>query len=107
MVSTFLPTTLAALTLQDFVGCPSTWIVHAPHWATPQPYLVPVSPTVSRRTQSKGVSGSTSTWTSLPFMLRAKAILSPPFPVEPVHTTGVVKSQFVFGTILRMLHRIG
>src|SRR5215468_2280559 len=39
----------------------------APHCATPQPYLVPVSPTCSRRTQSSGVSPSTFTSKDLPF----------------------------------------
>src|SRR4030081_1973758 len=41
----------------------------APHCATPQPYLVPVRPTCSRMTHSRGVS--LSTWTSriLPLML--------------------------------------
>src|SRR5262245_41878086 len=41
----------------------------APHWATPQPYLVPVRPTCSRITQSRGVSASTCTSRVLPLML--------------------------------------
>ncbi len=45
----------------DRTGCPSTYTVHAPHSAIPQPYLVPVSPSVSRRTQSSGVSPCTPT----------------------------------------------
>jgi hypothetical protein len=40
------------------VGTPSRCTVQAPHWATPQPYLVPVRPSCSRRTHSSGVSGS-------------------------------------------------
>src|SRR3954465_2135934 len=47
-------------------GRPFRCTVHAPHWATPQPYFVPVSLTSSRNTHSKGVSGSTSTLTFLP-----------------------------------------
>src|SRR5204863_9752528 len=39
----------------------------APHWAMPQPYLVPVRPTCSRKAQSRGVSPSTFTSTVLPF----------------------------------------
>src|SRR5438876_314806 len=39
----------------------------APHWATPQPYLVPVSPTCSRITHKRGVSASTCTSRTLPF----------------------------------------
>src|SRR2546430_2388217 len=36
---------------------PSTCTLQAPHWAMPQPYLVPVSPSVSRNTHSSRVSG--------------------------------------------------
>src|SRR5438552_12134160 len=42
---------------------------HAPHCATPQPYLVPVSPTCSRMTQRSGVPSSTCTSWTLPLML--------------------------------------
>ena len=42
---------------QERVAWPSTCTVQAPHWAMPQPYLVPVRPSVSRSTQSSGVSG--------------------------------------------------
>src|SRR5712692_1648497 len=41
----------------------------APHCAIPQPYLVPVRPTCSRMTHKSGVSASTSTSCTLPFML--------------------------------------
>src|SRR5271167_1210294 len=41
----------------------------APHWATPQPYLVPVRPTCSRITHRSGVSGSTCTTRTRPLML--------------------------------------
>src|SRR5882762_546755 len=53
----------AALTgsWQERTGRPFTCTVQAPHCATPQPYLVPVRPTCSRITQSRGVVGSTST----------------------------------------------
>src|SRR2546429_4066594 len=37
------------------VATPSRWTVQAPHWAMPQPNLVPVSPSVSRSTQRSGV----------------------------------------------------
>src|SRR5437870_186356 len=39
---------------------PSRCTVHAPHWATPHPYFVPVSVSSSRRTHSSGTSLSTS-----------------------------------------------
>src|SRR5437870_10161040 len=42
----------------------------APHCAMPQPYLVPVRPTCSRITQSRGVVGSTSTSWDLPLIVR-------------------------------------
>jgi hypothetical protein len=41
--------------------------VHEPHWAIPHPYLVPVNPSVSRRTHKSGVSLLTSTVCFLPF----------------------------------------
>src|SRR3954470_23628470 len=47
-------------------GWPFRCTVQAPHCATPQPYLVPVSLSSSRKTHSKGVSASTSTLTFLP-----------------------------------------
>src|SRR6266404_7590337 len=36
----------------------------------PQPYLVPVRPTVSRSTHRSGVRGSAFAWTDFPLMLR-------------------------------------
>src|SRR5215813_15571426 len=54
------PTALTGIE-QDLVATPSMCTVQAPHWAMPQPYLVPVRPSVSRNTHSNGVSGSTST----------------------------------------------
>src|SRR5262249_56785831 len=56
--------------MQDRVGCPSTWTVHAPHNPAPQPYFVPVSWSVSRSTQRSGVAGSTSGEYWRPFMVR-------------------------------------
>ena len=35
---------------------PLIWTVHAPHSAMPQPNFVPVSPSVSRKTQNSGMS---------------------------------------------------
>ena len=62
MVVIFLPSTAATGIAQERIAAPSICTVHAPHCATPQPYLVPVRPTCSRSTQSSGVLGSTSTW---------------------------------------------
>src|SRR5215471_19261523 len=60
MVVICLPSASLTGTLQERVATPSIWTVQAPHWAMPQPYLVPVSPTFSRIAHSSGVSGSTS-----------------------------------------------
>ena len=38
-------------------GWPLIWTVQAPHCAMPQPNLVPVIPSVSRRTHSRGICG--------------------------------------------------
>src|SRR5215470_17886836 len=57
-------------TEHERTASPSTCTVQAPHCATPQPYLVPVRPTCSRITQSRGVVGSTSTSWDLPLMVR-------------------------------------
>src|SRR5215831_2011830 len=54
---------------QDRTALPSMWTVQAPHWAMPQPYLVPVRPMLSRMTHSSGVSGSTSTSCDVPLMV--------------------------------------
>src|SRR5262249_61751285 len=49
----------------------------APHWATPQPYFVPVRPSCSRSTHNSGVSASTSTSRFKPLMLSLMSALSP------------------------------
>ena len=56
--------------------------VHAPHCAMPQPYLVPVNPSRSRRTQSSGMSGGAWTSRTLPLTLSFKV-----FPLFPILTT--------------------
>src|SRR5271167_1137522 len=60
---------------QERTGSPSRWTVHAPQRPAPQPNFVPVNSSVSRRTQSKGVSGATSTFRSLPLMRRVMAAM--------------------------------
>ena len=54
---------------QDRCTSPLMWTEQAPHWATPQPYLVPVRPTCSRMTHSSGVSASTATSVIVPLIL--------------------------------------
>jgi len=52
--------TLSMLVMQERMGFPSIWTVHAPQSAMPQPNLVPVMPNKSRSTHRRGVSPSTS-----------------------------------------------
>src|SRR2546430_10468864 len=55
---------------QERMASPLRWTVQAPQSAMPQPYLVPVRPSVSRNTHSSGVLGSTSALNCLPLTLR-------------------------------------
>src|SRR5262249_57449149 len=78
---------------------PSTWTVQAPHWAMPQPYLVPVSPIVSRNTHSSGVLGSTSTSWAAPLIVRRamRLLLSAFLPeifVEIVEDLAAARNPF-------------
>src|SRR5712691_7052771 len=66
IVVTFLPATAETGVTHARTGLPSTCTVHAPHWAMPHPYLVPVRFRFSRTTQRRGTSGSTSTCWALP-----------------------------------------
>src|SRR5438132_12436493 len=52
---------------QERVACPFTCTVHAPQRPTPQPNFDPVSPKMSRRYQSRGISGSPLKDCSAPF----------------------------------------
>ena len=70
MVVIFVPTAALTGMTQERTALPSTWTVHAPHIATPQPYLVPVSPTCSRIAHSSGVPGSTLTSLVLPLIVK-------------------------------------
>src|SRR6267154_5686952 len=75
MVVIFLPTAADAASWHAFIGWPSTWIVQTPQRAIPHPYLVPVNPMLSRKTQRSGVSGSTSTVSDLPLTLRVNCMI--------------------------------
>src|SRR5712671_6153301 len=70
MVVMFFPETCETGVEQERIGAPSACTVQAPHKPAPQPNFVPVSSSVSRRTQSKGVSGETLTFFSVPFTRR-------------------------------------
>src|SRR5262245_28589945 len=60
------PTAPATGVWQERVATPSRWTVHAPQNPRPQPNFVPRMSSVSRSTQSSGVSGATSTVRVLP-----------------------------------------
>ena len=66
MVVMFFPETCETGVEQERMGAPSACTVQAPHKPAPQPNFVPVSSSVSRSTQSSGVSGETLTFFSLP-----------------------------------------
>src|SRR5688572_11280433 len=70
MVVTFFPATLFITVEQERTGCASTCTVQAPQSDIPQPNFVPVSPMTSRRTQSSGISGATSTVRDVPFKVK-------------------------------------
>src|SRR5688500_6785922 len=71
MVVTRAPLTADTGVMQERSAFPSTCTVQAPHWAMPQPNLVPVSLSSSRSTQSSGVLSSDCTETALPLRLNA------------------------------------
>lgn len=67
MVRISLPAARVAGVLHERIGAESMSTVHAPHWPIPHPNLVPVSFSVSRSTQSSGVSFGTDTSCVVPF----------------------------------------
>src|SRR4029077_11455058 len=74
MVVTFLPATLEIAVMQERVASPLMCTVHAPQSAMPHPNFVPVMFNVSRSTQSRGMSGLTSTDWGLPFKVKLMAM---------------------------------
>src|SRR5205807_6606817 len=74
MVVTFLPATLEIAVIQVRVASPLICTVQAPQSAMPHPNFVPVMFSVSRKTQSSGMSGLTSTDCALPFKVKLMAM---------------------------------
>src|SRR2546422_2607886 len=66
MVTTRLPSIAATGVMHARVAWPSTWTVHAPQSAMPQPNLVPVRWSWSRNAQRSGVSGAARKSTGSP-----------------------------------------
>src|SRR5208337_3057454 len=73
MVVIFLPATAEMGVTHDRTGWPSMWTVQAPHSDMPHPNLVPVMPSVSRKTQSSGMAETASTDCGLPFKVNLTA----------------------------------
>src|SRR5262245_50645050 len=78
IVVIFAPTAVLTGTMQERIAAPLICTVQAPHCAMPQPYLVPVSPSCSRSTQSSGVFGSPSTSWGFPLTVKRTIALPPP-----------------------------
>src|SRR5216683_4331383 len=57
IVTTGFPTAALAGIWHERRGAPPIRTVHAPHCPSPQPYLLPVKPSSSRKTFNRGVSG--------------------------------------------------
>src|SRR6202035_482761 len=74
MVVTARSRTAPTGSMQDRTGLPSICTVQAPHWAMPQPNFVPVMPRMSRRPQSRGMSGGASNDFGSPLIVRVVAI---------------------------------
>ena len=72
------PATFPAATAQERVATPSISTVQAPQTPIPQPYLVPVRPSSSRKTQSSGIASSTSTVCAAPFTVSLTTVQIPP-----------------------------
>ena len=75
MVVTLLPATVEIGVTQDRMGWPLMCTVQHPHSAMPQPNLVPVMPSESRKTHNKGMCGDTSTVWGFPFRVKVTAIV--------------------------------
>src|SRR6202167_5802922 len=75
MVVMLFPATPETRVEHDRIAAPPTCTVHAPQSPAPQPNFVPVSSSVSRNTQSRGVSGDTFTFFSLPFTRNVKSAI--------------------------------
>src|SRR5690242_10937718 len=61
---------LSIVVMQERTAASSRCTVQAPHSAMPQPYLVPVRPSTSRRYHSSGICGSPLKERSTPLTLR-------------------------------------
>src|ERR1700682_3359673 len=70
MVVMARPTAAPTGITQDRIGMPFTCTVQAPQSAAPQPNLVPVNPSSSRKAHSRGMSDGTSSVCDFPLILK-------------------------------------
>jgi hypothetical protein len=87
--------------MHERVAVPSIWTVQAPHKPTPQPNFVPVMPSTSRSTQSRGVSLSTSAIWSVPLILIVKAIVASWFPTLTIAVARISSLRLGLGHPVR------
>jgi hypothetical protein len=80
MVVMALPAAALTGVEQDRWATPSMCTVQAPHNPMPQPNFVPVIPRTSRKTHSRGMSGSTSTSCDAPLILNVNMSPAPILP---------------------------
>src|SRR5262245_23496959 len=81
IVVTFFAPTVETCVWHDRTGEPSPCTVQAPHWPMPQPNFVPFMCSVSRRTQSSGMSPGVSTECVSPLTTNEYAI-RPSLPIS-------------------------
>src|SRR6186997_3690453 len=74
MVVIFFPAAVDIGVEHDRTALPARCTVHAPHWAMPQPNLVPFRLRTSRSTHNSGMSPGTSTVVAFPFTVRVNGI---------------------------------
>src|SRR5215472_1517865 len=107
MVVTRLPATLEIGVTHERTASPSRCTVQQPQMAMPQPYFVPVRPRSSRNTQSRGLSGSTSTEVFLPlrvnstFFMRLSLYCGQAPPLSSHSLTFATNSSCVIGGVVR------
>ena len=70
MVVISIPSTVLICLEHDRIAFPFCSTVQAPHSPMPHPNFVPVSPRMSRKYHSSGISGSPSNVCACPFTLK-------------------------------------
>src|ERR1700722_7555547 len=82
MVTTARVPTSPTASGQERTGLPPTCTVQTPHWAMPQPYLVPTRFRWSRNTHKSGMSSGTSTSRDCPLIVKVSIPHPRAAPIE-------------------------